>query len=632
MENTYTKNSNKQKPRYNLWQNSAYMISAAWTMKMGSVIWFGIGIAAMLVATNVLGLLVAPRILAAVEAGVSLGELVRIILLFSGGLLLAGPAGTYLQSNAVFGRMFMRAAMISRISEKMGTTSYPNLENQKVRKMLERARTATNENSASAEDIWRVLSELMENIAGLTIYIILLASMTPWVPTLVLVTTIAGFFVTRHVNGWGYRHRDEFADSSRRMWYIEEKARDTTLAKDIRLFGMRDWLNDIRNAAFHLHQSLVARRERVYIWANITEVVLNFARSGIAYVYLIGLVLYGDLAASQFLLYFMAIGGFTMWINGILGNVSELHVHSLEITELRELLEYPEDFTFENGVPLPPENKPYRIELRNVSFRYPGAESCTLKNVNLIINPGEKLAIVGLNGAGKTTLVKLVCGLYDPTEGEVLLNGENIKKFNRHDYYKHFSAVFQEFSLFSTSILDNITQQALVDDNTEYRQDIKDTELPPVPQKALEAAARAGIAKKIESLPRGYRTPLSKAVYEDGIHLSGGETQRLMLARALYKDAPIIILDEPTAAMDPIAESDMYNKYHELTGARTSLYISHRLASTRFCDRVIYIENGEITEEGSHEDLIKTGGRYAELFELQSHYYKKDDEQTKEGA
>lgn len=212
-------------------------------------------------------------------------------------------------------------------------------------------------------------------------------------------------------------------------------------------------------------------------------------------------------------------------------------------------------------------------------------------------------------------MVKLICGFYDPTEGEVLLNGMNIKKYNRRDYYRHFSAVFQDFSLLAATIAENIAQ------------DFENINM----DKIQVCAAKAGIAEKIGSLPKGYDTYLGKYVYEDAIELSGGETQRLMLARALYKDAPVIVLDEPTAAMDPIAESDMYSKYNELTGGRTALYISHRLASTQFCDRIILINGNQIAEEGTHSDLMTMCGRYAELFEIQSRYYKEGAEQDERG-
>ena len=287
------------------------------------------------------------------------------------------------------------------------------------------------------------------------------------------------------------------------------------------------------------------------------------------------MALEGKLTAAAFVLYFTAVSGFTQWVTGIFSGLGELHQQSLDLSAMREFLEEPELFRFEDGKPLPvKEEHLYTLELRDVSFRYPGADHDTLSHVNLTIHPGEKLALVGKNGAGKTTLIKLLCGLYDPTEGQVLLDGEDIRQYNRRDYYKHFSAVFQQFSVLAGTMAENVAQT-----NSEK------VDLP----KMWDCLERAGIADKVRELPRKENTHLGREVYLDGIDLSGGQMQRLMLARALYKDAPVVVLDEPTAALDPIAESDLYQKYSDLTGNRTSVYISHRLASTRFCDRILLI-------------------------------------------
>lgn len=298
---------------------------------------------------------------------------------------------------------------------------------------------------------------------------------------------------------------------------------------------------------------------------------------------------------------------FTSGIGKIMTGLSVLRKQSLDISAVREFLDYPETFKMEEGIPIIPDlHIPYQIELRDVSFRYPGAEKDTLTHINLMIRPGEKLAIVGLNGAGKTTLVKLICGFLDPTDGKVLLNNTDIRTYNRRDYYRLFSAVFQDFSVLDVTIAENIAQ---TDENINS-------------DMMKRCIGQAGLTEKIDSLPDGVNTHLGK-VFEDGINLSGGELQRLMLARALYKNAPIIVLDEPTSALDPIAESEIYNKYSELTDGRMAIYISHRLASTRFCDRIILIAEGSIDEEGTHDELIARKGHYADLFEIQGRYYRK---------
>ena len=343
--------------------------------------------------------------------------------------------------------------------------------------------------------------------------------------------------------------------------------------------------------------------------ADITEVILTVARNGIAYIYLINMVLNEGLSVSEFLLYFTAVSTFTAWVMGILQEMSALHKESLDISRLREFLDYPEPFKFENGKDIPAAES-YELKLENVSFRYPGAETDTIHGLNLTVRPGEKLAIVGLNGAGKTTLVKLLCGLLDPTEGAVLLNGKDIRDFNRRSYYDLFSAVFQEFSVLDVTVAEQIAQTTV---DIDY--DI-----------ISDCVEKAGLTSTIEKLPKGLETHVGREVHLDGVLFSGGQTQRLMLARALYKNGPILLLDEPTAALDPIAENDIYMKYSEMTSGKTSLFISHRLASTRFCDRIIFIADGGIKEEGTHESLLALGGEYANLFEVQSRYYQEGKE------
>ena len=597
----------KEKPKYNMWQNSAFMMQQAWRYNK-IVLWTLVVIAALALANSLLGLFVTPTIINAVEEQVPLGQLVRIILLFVGGLMLVGGARGYFDTIVMLPRVFVRLRIYAAINNKTYSTSYPNTENQDARKLANRALLTTDSDHRPTQAIWVTLSGLLTTIAGFIVYLILLRNLEPWIIAVVLVTTVTGFFCTRYINGWGYRHRKEEAEYSRRMYYVSNKAADYHLAKDLRIFGMGSWLEDMYTSSLALYQNFLARRERVYIWGNIIDVALSFLRNGVAYIFLIYMVIDGGLPAATFLLYFVAVGGLTEWVSGILSGFSTLHIQSLEISALREYLDYEEPFKLDGGIALKPNGQNYEFCMKNVSFRHPAGEKDVLKNVNLTIPAGEKLAIVGLNGAGKTTLIKLLCGLYDPTDGEVLLNGQDIKQYNRRDYYEHFSAVFQDFSILATTILDNVSQS----------HDEPDME------RVKWAIEMAGLTEKIESLPEQYNTNVGREIFQEGLELSGGETQRLMLARALYKNAPIIVLDEPTAALDPIAERDIYNKYNELCGGKTAVYISHRLASTRFCDRIILIEDGQIIEEGTHESLVALGGKYAELFEVQSHYYREE--------
>lgn len=527
--------------------------------------------------------------------------------------MLLSAAKSYFSSCTQFKQTEVRMYIAAMIQNKILTMSYPNIENQGVRKKMDKAIMLISNNKASTQLIWSTLTDLLKNVVLFVIGLSLLTMLDPLLIIAVLSTTIASFFISNHLNGWGYRHRDEESEYSRRMNYLSYKSRDYTLAKDIRIFGMRNWMEDVYASTLRLIRSFAARGERVYILSNVADVIFTFMRNGVVYLFLINAVLQGELSAALFVLYFNTVGVFTGGIGGILSCFATLRKQSLDISAIREFMDYPETFLFEGGTLLTPDlNASYQIELRDVSFCYPEAQNYTLSNINLTIHAGEKLAIVGLNGAGKTTLIKLICGFLDPTEGVVLLNNTNIKTYNRRDYYRLYSAVFQDFSQLDLTIAENITQ---IDEDIDN-------------ERMKHCVRQAGLAEKIDSLPKRFDTHLGK-VYEDGIELSGGEVQRLMLARALYKNAPIIVLDEPTAALDPIAESDIYGKYNELTGGRTSLYISHRLASTRFCDRIILLADNSIAEEGTHNALITRGGRYAELFEIQSRYYQEgvmDDE------
>lgn len=604
------KKKEKSKPKYNMWQNSGYMITLAWREKEKKVLVLSFLTAVFAVGNNLVGLYVSPAILSVVENKAPLTELIMIILVFTGLLMLCSAASSYIGANTIYGRIQVRSAIVTAINRKAATTSYPNISSENFKKLCTKASEATNSNSQATEAIWGTLTNLAINVLGFIIYMLLLFSLDSWMLIVIVATTLIGYFISKRLNEYEYRHREEVAEYENKMWYIDGKVKDYSAAKDIRIFGIKPWLEEMGNKAMEAYMAFHRKANSVYMWARIADLILAFIRNGIAYAYLIHMVLNNGLDAATFLLYFSAIGGFTSWVSGILVNLSILHRQSLDISTVRECIEYPEPFAFESGEHIEPNSKTkYELTFVNVSFRYPESGKYILENINLTLHPGERLAVVGLNGAGKTTLVKLMCGFYDPSEGQILLNGRDIREFNRRDYYKMFSAVFQDFSLLAGTIATNVAQtEELIDS-----------------EKVKDCAAQAGLLSRIESLPAGFETYLNRSVYENAIMLSGGETQRLMLARALYKDAPIIVLDEPTAALDPIAESELYQKYSDMTQGKSSVYISHRLASTRFCDRIILIENNHITEAGTHDELLRLNGRYAALFEIQSQYYREGD-------
>lgn len=606
------------KPKYNLWQNTGFMLRTS-RKYAKSVFPLCIVLALLSAGKSVAELLIAPAILNKIELSASLGNVVFTIAAFALVLMLLSGLRSYVDTNALFGRIAVRSQGIYlSISRKYAETSYPNLLNTDFLALGEKASAACSANSEASEAIWTTLTDLMTSCIGFIVYLALLTNLNLWLAALVAATTAVSYFASKRINEWGYLHRSEELELTKRIEYANKTATSREFAKDIRMFGLRGWLEDLWGSTMRLYSAFCAKRERKYIWANIIDIVLTFLRNGIAYAFLIGITVKNGLPASQFLLYFAALSGFAQWVVEILDKLSVMHKQSLDISTIREFLDWDEPFDLNGGERIAFEpNKQYEIRLDNVSFRYPKADKDTLSHINLTVHPGEKLAIVGLNGAGKTTLVKLVCGFLDPTEGRILLNGEDIRKFNRNDYYALFSAVFQEFSVLDVTVKENVAQ--CVDGIDETR--------------VWQCIDKAGLTEKIQSLPKGIETHLGRRVFKDGVEFSGGQTQRLMLARALYKNAPILVLDEPTAALDPIAENDIYQKYNEMTHGRTSFFISHRLASTRFCDRIIFVDSGKIAEEGTHDELLKNGGGYAYLFEVQSKYYRSDNQDgTSDGS
>lgn len=606
------------KPKYNLWQNTGFMLRTS-RKYAKSVFPLCIVLALLSAGKSVAELLIAPAILNKIELSASLGSVVFTIAAFALVLMLLSGLRSYVDTNALFGRIAVRSQGIYlSISRKYAETSYPNLLNTDFLALGEKASAACAGNSESSEAIWTTLTDLMTSCIGFVVYLALLTNLNLWLAALVAATTAVSYFASKRINEWGYLHRSEELELTKKIEYANKTATSREFAKDIRMFGLRGWLEDLWGSTMRLYSAFCAKRERKYIWANIIDIVLTFLRNGIAYAFLIGITVKNGLPASQFLLYFAALSGFAQWVVEILDKLSVMHKQSLDISTIREFLDWDEPFDLNGGERIAFEpNKQYEIRLDDVSFRYPKADKDTLSHINLTVHPGEKLAIVGLNGAGKTTLVKLVCGFLDPTEGRILLNGEDIRKFNRNDYYALFSAVFQEFSVLDVTVKENVAQ--CVDGIDETR--------------VWQCIDKAGLTEKIKSLPKGIETHLGRRVFKDGVEFSGGQTQRLMLARALYKNAPILVLDEPTAALDPIAENDIYQKYNDMTHGRTSFFISHRLASTRFCDRIIFVDGGKIAEEGTHDELLKNGGGYAYLFEVQSKYYRSDNQDgTSDGS
>jgi ATP-binding cassette subfamily B protein/ATP-binding cassette subfamily C protein len=300
-------------------------------------------------------------------------------------------------------------------------------------------------------------------------------------------------------------------------------------------------------------------------------------------------------------MYLGAVAIFSLSIRELIGSFIDIRQYSPFYESMNEYLSIENKMTLSGSDYLPLQMK--EMEFSHVSFRYPGSDKDVLNNINIKISHNERIAIVGENGSGKTTLVKLLMRLYDPTEGQITLNGQNIKNFVYSDYTNQFTAVFQDFKLFAFSIKENVALSS--EENTN--------------EKVLDALKRSGF--DVDALEDGINTTIYKLFDSKGIEPSGGEAQKIAFARALYKDAQFVILDEPTAAIDSRAEHDIFSRFDSMVKNKTSIYISHRLASTKFCDKILVMSKGSIVEMGTHQELMDQKSFYYELYHMQSGFF-----------
>ncbi|MBQ8577631.1 MAG: ABC transporter ATP-binding protein [Clostridia bacterium] len=488
-----------------------------------------------------------------------------------------------------------------------------------IRKSNERAESATENNHTAGVHFPMDFADMLSQVLKFLLFGSVISLLHPAIILLLAVGTGVNALAGRWLRERNYDDRDIRNALDRKIWYTSMGlSRNFGYAKDIRLYTMEDSVKNRGDRLFAARIKEQGKLElRAYLVALVSFLVV-LVRDGAVYAFLIYKAVQGEVDASSFVLYFSAITSMASLMGGILGTFDRVASGALQISDFREALEIPDRLNRGAGIPTP--TAPFSVEFRHVTFRYPEGEKTVLDDISFRIEPGEKIALVGLNGAGKTTLTLLMCGLLLPTSGEVLLDGHPLTDYNRDEMYRLFGFVPQEYHLLPVSIARNIAA-AMTDDDIDR-------------DRLAHCIEVAGLTEKIASLPLGADTPLNREVHPDGIALSGGEEQKLLLARLLYKDPLCIVLDEPTAALDPIAEDRMYRRYNEIAAHATSVFISHRLASTRFCDRIFLLDGARFAEVGTHDELMQRGGKYRELFDIQSKYYREsaDSEHAEEAG
>lgn len=544
-----------------------------------------------------------------ITAGLTPGRLLAVTAVLTAALAVLGGLQKYLKQLVYWNKFKMNAWFLRLITRKGLTTDYRNQENEHFRTLQSESFASCNGNFSYYAQTYDAAVLFFSNLLGFLTFGGILFTLSPLLIVFLCGTTLVSFFLNRRISQWIERNREEKAGYEHRMNYVVSAADDIRAAKDIRLYRMAAWLDGIYEKNLKGLLGWYRRYTAKLFGVSAADSALAVIREGVTYALLISLALNGKITVAEFVLYFNAVAGFSAWLGSMLGQITEAQRLNQSMNRFRSYLEYPEHYLREEGKPVGDLNTPKKIELRNVSFRYETDGKDVIRNLSLVLEAGEHLAVVGLNGAGKTTMVKLICGLTEATGGTVLYDGTDVREYNRDAYYRLFGTVFQDYSILPVTIEEIVAE----DEN-------------PDPERVRKCLEQAGLQEKIASLPDGIRSKYDKAFWDDGINLSGGEIQKLLLARALYRQAPMILLDEPTAALDPVSENRLYETYDEVMRGKTTVFISHRLASTRFCHRIILIEDGQILEEGTHGELLAKKGRYYELFETQAKYYRGNPE------
>lgn len=513
---------------------------------------------------------------------------------------------SYLRQVISVHNMRIRIHYLGDTFRKLTTMDYKYTENAKFFEKNERALNAANNNEEGIEGVSNRLFQLPAKIITIVGMFVLAGTLNPWILLVLILHVFVTMWVSRMSHNYSYSKKEEEAKASRKINYYYRTTHDFSFGKDIRIYNFRDRI--LKNYQEEIKALTVLRGKIAG-----REYLLGFA--GIFTLLLTNVVMYGILIYQAY--YGMPISSFTMYISTITTLMASMLELGTDVTFVINQGQYVGDFfrlmdesLIDEGGSVTKPNETLEIVFDHVSFHYPNTDTNVFTDLNFTIHKGERLAIVGVNGAGKSTLVKLMTGLFEPTEGHIYINGIDIGNYRKKELYSLYSAVFQDVNILAFTLRENVAcKSEHVDD-----------------ERVKNALEKVGLWKKVESFEKGLDQMMLKVIDENGTDFSGGERQKLSIARGLYKDAPMVIMDEPTAALDALAEAEIYENFSSLVEGKTAVYISHRLASTRFCDKIALFDHDGLKEYGTHDELMERHGSYYEMFTVQGKYYQEEAE------